>query len=50
MSYTIAMLLKPFVFFVLLACVLLPCRFAVIKWMPEGKVKRILLFRVKSEW
>lgn len=43
MTFAIAMLLRPIALFILLACILLPIRFAVIKWMPEGKLKRILL-------
>jgi len=50
MSFTLAMLLRPLVLFVLLACVLLPIRFAVIKWMPDSKFKRLLLIRVKRDW
>lgn len=50
MSFAIAAFLRPFALFLLLACILLPCRYAVMKWMPEGKWKRILLFRVKRDW
>jgi hypothetical protein len=39
-------LLRPVFLFVVLACVLLPARYAVIKFMPEGRLKRILLLRV----
>lgn len=43
MSFAIAMLLRPFALFILLACVLLPIRFALMRFMPEGRFKRILL-------
>ncbi len=43
MSFAIAMLLRPFALFILLACVLLPIRFALMRFMPEGRLKRILL-------
>jgi len=41
------MFLKPLVLFLVLACVLLPIRYAVIKFCPEGKVKRLLLTRIE---
>jgi len=43
MSFAIAMLLRPFALFILLACVLLPIRFALMRFMPEGRLKRVLL-------
>lgn len=42
----LALLLRPFALFILLACILLPIRYAVIKLMPEGKIKHLLLLRV----
>lgn len=47
MSLFIAAALRPVLLFFILACVLLPVRFAVMKWMPEGKLKRLLLLRVE---
>ena len=41
------MFLRPIALFVLLACILLPIRFAVIKFAPEGKLKRWLLTPIK---
>jgi len=41
------MLLRPLVLFVLLACILLPIRYAIIKFAPDGKLKRWLLTPVK---
>lgn len=44
----LAVLLKPFVMFVLAALVLYPARRAVMRYWPEGRVKRVLLFRVSD--
>ena len=44
--FALAAAIKPFVFFLFIVGILLPVRFCVIKWMPEGKIKRILLFRI----
>jgi hypothetical protein len=44
--HNIAILLRPFVVLALCFFILLPVRFAVIKWMPEGRLKRFLLIRV----
>lgn len=44
MEYTaLALLLRSFVAFVVLAFICLPARMAVIRWMPEGRMKRLLL-------
>ncbi len=45
MSLALAMILRPFALFAVLACILLPIRYAVIKWMPDGTLKRVLLIR-----
>lgn len=45
MSFAIAMVLKPFALFLILA-LLLCARYAVIWWFPEGRIKRLLLRRV----
>lgn len=45
-SVAIAMLLKPFVALVILGLICLPARLAVMRWIPEGRLKRILLFHV----
>lgn len=42
-----AIVLKPLVFFILAGLVLYPARRAVMRWLPEGKLKRLLLFRVR---
>lgn len=40
-----AALLKPVILFLLVALVLYPVRRAVMRWWPEGRVKRLLLWR-----
>lgn len=40
-----AVILKPIFLFLLVALVLYPIRRAVMRWFPEGKVKRLLLWR-----
>lgn len=47
MSFAIAIILRPIMLFVLLGCICLPARYAVIKWVPEGNLKRFLLREVK---
>jgi hypothetical protein len=44
----LAAIFKPFVMLALATCVLYPARRAVMRWWPEGKVKRVLLFRVSE--
>lgn len=39
---------KSFVLYALAVCVLYPARKAVEVWWPEGRVKRVLLFRVSE--
>jgi hypothetical protein len=41
-----AILLKPLLFLILCGAVLYPARRAVMRWMPDGKLKRLLLRRV----
>ncbi len=43
--WALAAVLKPFVLFVFAACVLYPARLAVMRYWPEGRLKRVLLFR-----
>ena len=47
-SVMIAMILRPFAALVLFGLICLPIRLAVQKWLPEGRLKRILLFRIKK--
>lgn len=48
-TFAIAMLIKPLFLLAVLA-VLLLIRLAVIRWFPEGRIKRILLIQVKKSW
>ena len=48
MTWLLAVLLRPFVLVVLAVAVLYPARKAVERWWPEGRVKRVLLFRVSD--
>ena len=44
-----AVALKPFVALLLFACFGIPARLAVQRWLRDGKLKRLLLFRVGGE-
>ena len=46
--WLLAVIFKPFVLFVLAVCVLYPARKAAERWIPEGRLKRVLLFRVSE--
>jgi hypothetical protein len=48
MSAFLGMALRPILVFLVLACLCLPARFAVIWWMPEGKLKRFLLLDIRA--
>ena len=43
MSWLLAVVLKPIGSLVLFGLICLPARIAVQKWMPDGKLKRLLL-------
>jgi hypothetical protein len=47
MSLTLAMLVKPFIILSVLA-LLLCVRFAIIKYFPESRLKRLLLIRLNK--
>lgn len=49
MTWVLAILIRPFAAFFLLACVLLPIRFAVKAWFPEGMIKRVLLLHLWND-
>jgi hypothetical protein len=49
MTIFLAALLRPLLLFVLLGCILLPVRWAVITFWPEGRVKRFLLTPIDGE-
>lgn len=42
----LAMALRPLLLLVVLDCICLPARMAVQRWMPDGKLKRLLLLSV----
>jgi hypothetical protein len=46
--WAIAAAARPFAFFVFALVVLYPARMAVQRWWPEGRLKRVLLFRVSE--
>jgi hypothetical protein len=48
-TIAITMIVKPFVLLALLGALLL-IRLAVIRWFPEGKIKKLLLIQVKKSW
>jgi hypothetical protein len=41
-----ALVLKPLFFMLVVGLILYPARRAVMRWLPEGKLKRLLLRRV----
>jgi hypothetical protein len=47
-TWAIAVVARPFLMVVLAVAVLYPARKAVKRWWPEGRVKRVLLFRVSE--
>lgn len=44
----LAMAVRPIALFILLGCICLPARYAVKRFLPEGKLKRLLLTEVKK--
>jgi len=46
MEWAIAVVLKPLAALVVFGLIRLPARLAVQKWLPEGRLKRLLLLRV----
>lgn len=44
--WVIAVFLKPFALLVLAVLVLIPARLACQKWLKDGKLKRLLLWRI----
>ena len=45
----IAVVLRPIAALILFGLILLPAKYAVQKWMPEGKLKRLLLTQVAKD-
>lgn len=48
--WVIALLVKPFLLLILFGCIALPGRIAVQRYMREGKIKRLLLYRIHNRW
>lgn len=48
MTWLLAIVIKPLVALVLFGLICLPARLAVQRWMPEGKVKRLLLTDIQG--
>ncbi len=48
-STAIALIIKPFVILAFFVLVLIPARLAVMRWWPEGRIKRLLLTRVDGQ-
>ncbi len=47
MEWFLALALKPLAALILFGLIALPGRIAVQKWMPEGRLKRLLLKRIR---
>ena len=48
MSFALALIVKPIASLILFGLICLPARLAVQKWVPEGRVKRLLLKRISG--
>lgn len=46
MTWLLAVILKPIAGLILFGLVCLPARLAVQKWLPDGKLKRLLLYKI----
>lgn len=44
----IGIALKPFFVLLVVCCILIPARLAVHRWMPDCKLKRLLLYRIRE--
>lgn len=49
MTILLASILRPLLLLFLAAVILLPVRYAMREWFPEGRVKRILLWRLGKD-
>lgn len=47
MTWLVAVVLRPFAALVLFGLICLPARMAVQRWMPPGRLKRLLLTELK---
>lgn len=50
LSVAIALALKPLYLFVVLTVIGVPVRYAIMRWMKDGKLKRLLLWRIPDKW
>jgi hypothetical protein len=48
-DWTLALILKPLVMFVMFGLIVLPLVFAFKRWFPEGRLKRLLLTRISKK-
>jgi hypothetical protein len=46
--WLIGVVLKPFAGLILFGLICLPARLAIQQWMPNGRLKRLLLFRLSK--
>lgn len=49
MTWAIALALRQFAALILFGLICLPVRFAVQRYMPDGKIKRVLLWRLSRK-
>lgn len=50
MVYAIVAFLRPFLIFAIIMLILVPIRLGCQKWLPEGRLKRILLYKIHDRW
>jgi hypothetical protein len=50
MTFALAAFFRPFVIAAFILLILIPVRLACEKWIPEGKLKRFLLYRIHNRW
>jgi len=45
-DFVLAIILRPFVLLLISVLFLIPGRLAVQRWLPDGRIKRVLLWRI----
>jgi len=45
-DFVLALILRPFVLLLISVLLLIPARLAVQRWLPDGRIKRVLLWRI----
>lgn len=50
MTFELALVLRPLLLLVVVAGILIPARLAVQRYMRDGPLKRVLLFRISSAY